>query len=155
TFTFSATDPSPADQQAGFSFFVSWGDGQSQTVKGQSPQTLDHVYKHKGTYTVSVTATDKDGGVSGSGSRAVTITAMGLQQDPTDSTRFALVVGGTDGEDFIAFERGHTAGQVVARMWTWSHFTVGTFTPTAGGARFTVTVDCETVEDFTVSAPAS
>jgi hypothetical protein len=63
TFTFQATDSSPIDQAAGFTFQIDWGDGNTQTVTGQSGLSVSHVYAHKGDYTIGVTATD-DGGTS-------------------------------------------------------------------------------------------
>lgn len=55
-FSASATDPSPVDQVAGFSYAWNFGDG--TTGGGVTPV---HLYTAAGTYTVSVTATDKDG----------------------------------------------------------------------------------------------
>src|SRR5207244_349422 len=61
TFTLGATDPSPVDQAAGFTFMIAWGDGASQTLTALSGLTLSHVYGSNGGYTVSLSATDKDG----------------------------------------------------------------------------------------------
>lgn len=64
----TATDPSAADTAAGFTYLIQWGDGATQTITptanngtGQSPT---HAYTAAGNYTISVTATDKDGGAS-------------------------------------------------------------------------------------------
>jgi Ca2+-binding RTX toxin-like protein len=102
TFTLGASDPSPVDQAAGFTYQIAWGDGSTQAA-GPSGVTLDHVYTDSGAYTVQVTATDKDGGTSAVVSQAVTIHAVALQGT-------TLVVGGTTGDDVIRFERhGHSA----------------------------------------------
>jgi PKD repeat protein len=58
TFTASATDPSTADKNAGFTYSWDFGDG-TAAVAGASPS---HSYAAAGTYTVTLTATDKDGG---------------------------------------------------------------------------------------------
>ncbi len=87
--------PSPADQAAGFTFLVDWGDGSSETVSAPSGAEVEHVYAEAGTYTVGLTATDKDGD-SGFASTSITITVVALQGNE-------LVVGGTTGSDVILF----------------------------------------------------
>jgi hypothetical protein len=61
-----AADPSPVDQAAGFTYDIDWdGDGTvDETVSGFSPYTIEHTFDELGLTTVTVTATDKDGGVS-------------------------------------------------------------------------------------------
>ncbi len=66
-FTFGAADPSATDQAAGFTYAVNWGDTTTNTVAGPSGTTLTHDYTAAGNYTVTLTATDKDGGVSHGG----------------------------------------------------------------------------------------
>jgi subtilisin-like proprotein convertase family protein len=72
----TTTDPGSADTAAGFTYNINWGDGTTQTIgattnngTGQSPT---HVYSTAGNYTITVTATDKDGGV-GTVTRALQI----------------------------------------------------------------------------------
>ena len=57
------TDPSMADTQAGFNYTINWGDGSNEIIHGNSTDIFNHVYQ-QGEYTVTVTATDKDGGIS-------------------------------------------------------------------------------------------
>src|SRR5205807_4016928 len=91
-----AIDPSPADQAAGFTYQIDWGDGTTQTVQGPaSGVTAGHVYTGSGAYTVSVTATDKDAGTSPAAAASIAITAVALQGGN-------LVVGGTSGDDQIS-----------------------------------------------------
>src|SRR5262249_1525052 len=75
TFTLLAIDPSPVDQAANFTFRVDWdGDGVvDQTVVGPSGMAVDHAFPVDGTFTVGVTAVDKDGGASATVSKPVTI----------------------------------------------------------------------------------
>ncbi len=62
---FSATDPAPADEAAGFTYTIDWGDGSpAQAVTGGTGVTVDHTFAAAGTFTVTVSATDKDGGIS-------------------------------------------------------------------------------------------
>src|SRR5262249_29300676 len=69
-FTLTAGDPSSADQAAGFTFAITWGDGATQTLTGPSGTTVSHVYTTAGTYNVQVTATDKARGTrAGKGGR--------------------------------------------------------------------------------------
>jgi RHS repeat-associated protein len=68
TFTASATDPSTADRNAGFTYSWDFGDG-TAPVPGAS---ASHTYASPGTYTVTLTATDKDGG-SGTTTASITV----------------------------------------------------------------------------------
>jgi subtilisin-like proprotein convertase family protein len=63
--TFGATDPAAADNAAGFTYRIDWGDGTPvQTVTGGASVTASHTWATSGTFTISVTASDKDGGTS-------------------------------------------------------------------------------------------
>jgi hypothetical protein len=101
TFAFSATDPSPVDQAAGFTYTIDWGDGSPpQTVTGPgSGAQATHVFTQSGSYTVQVTATDKDGGQSDPAILQITILDIELQGD-------TLVIGGTTGADTIQVNPG-------------------------------------------------
>jgi acrosin len=74
-FTLGAADPSPVDQAAGFTYAVNWGDSSSTSVTGLTGITATHDFTAAGTYTVTLTATDKDGGVSQSVSQSVSVFA--------------------------------------------------------------------------------
>ena len=66
-FTFTATDASTADQSAGFAWSINYGDGsavQNVAAGNASPLASSYTYPNPGTYTISVTATDKNSGVS-------------------------------------------------------------------------------------------
>lgn len=56
-FLASATDPSPTDTSAGFTYTWTFGDGASA-----SGASANHTYAAAGTYSVTLRATDKDGG---------------------------------------------------------------------------------------------
>jgi parallel beta-helix repeat protein len=92
-FTLSATDPSPVDQAAGFTFTVNWGDGTSETLSGPSGMQHLHAYSSAGTYQVSMAATDGDGGVSTAVSQSVVVVATAQLQNGV------LAVPGTSGND--------------------------------------------------------
>ncbi len=77
-FVLAATDLSPDDQSAGFVFDINWGDGVTETVNGTSGLGKRHVFTDFGNYTIQVTATDKDGGVSSSASLQVSIPNSGV-----------------------------------------------------------------------------
>jgi Ca2+-binding RTX toxin-like protein len=109
TFTFNASDPSPVDQAASFSYAIAWGDGSTQTVSGPANLSVDHVFTTTGTYTVSVTATDKDGGASGPAQQAITIKTIDLQGG-------TLAVGGTTGDDNIVIKPNDTQGNVLVTI---------------------------------------
>jgi hypothetical protein len=132
TFTLSASDPSSVDQAAGFVYVITWGDYSPQQTVSRTPGNgsgvaVDHVFAEAGAYTVSITATDKDGGVSAAVSFTIEITALALQADPCDSTKTALVVGGTSGDDHIVFNPGSGPGDVQVIM---NGVPLGTYSPT-------------------------
>ncbi|MBI1913503.1 MAG: PKD domain-containing protein, partial [Planctomycetes bacterium] len=99
TFTLTASDPSTADQRAGFTFRIDWGDGSHDVVHGPSGLTVEHIFSASGSYNVQVTATDKDGGTSSVVSRTITIQPIELQGD-------TLVIGGTPQDDVIVVNPG-------------------------------------------------
>jgi RHS repeat-associated protein len=103
TFLLGASDPSPIDQAAGFTYAIDWnGDGTTdQTVSGPSGMPVEHVFPESGTYAVRVTATDKDGGVSAVVTHTITVTAMAVQDDPLNPGQRVLVIGGSVGDDKI------------------------------------------------------
>lgn len=97
TFNLSATDPSSVDQAAGFTYHIDWGDTSTGTVgpAAASPSTTTHTFTSAGVFKVSVTAEDKNGGVSTT--PATTIVAVsGTAVQGND-----LVVVGTGGNDKI------------------------------------------------------
>ena len=69
-FSASATDPSPVDQVAGFTYNWNFGDGTTGT--GVTPV---HVYSSPGTYTVSATATDENGKTSAQATGKIVVSA--------------------------------------------------------------------------------
>ena len=70
SFSSTATDVSPVDQAAGFTYSWNFGDGTTGT--GASPS---HTYSATGTYTISVTATDTYGKTSMQATAAILISA--------------------------------------------------------------------------------
>jgi hypothetical protein len=75
-----STDPSAADQAAGFAYSIDRGDGSPAQViarsLGNGATTASHAFATTGSKTVQVTATDKDGGASASASAAITVAAL-------------------------------------------------------------------------------
>jgi CSLREA domain-containing protein len=112
TFTLSASDPSSADQAAGFTYAIDFeGNGTVDQIIGPgaaSPTTVTHTYDQLGTFILRVMATDKDGGTSLMANHTITIKIFDLQGDPGNSGTgpTALVVGGSTGNDTILFQPG-------------------------------------------------
>src|SRR5256885_3333704 len=72
----SATFSDPGVSDGPWAYAVAWGDGlpatTGSTTSQTNPITATHTYALPGTYTVSVTVTDKDG-AAGSGQLTVTV----------------------------------------------------------------------------------
>ena len=80
SYTAAATDPSSLDQAAGFAYSINWGDGTptqsvAATAGNGSGVSLSHPFTTAGTFTVTLSATDKDSG-KGSISSKVTVLAV-------------------------------------------------------------------------------
>ena len=85
--TLTPDDVSTTDEAAGFTYLVDWGDGTA--VNGSA----SHTYPYGGSYTITVRAVDKDGGVSA----PVTLPALISGRTPAGQD----VVYGTDGNDVL------------------------------------------------------
>lgn len=74
-FNLGATDPGAGDQAAGFAWSVDFGDGSTASVPAgtASPAVRSHAYSANGTFTVTVTATDKDGAVSAPATTTISV----------------------------------------------------------------------------------
>ncbi|MBY0587082.1 serine hydrolase [bacterium] len=102
-FTFTATDPSPIDRAANFTYQVDWNnDGVIDlTQTGGNNFNVSYAYTQVGSFTPSVRVTDKDGGVSASVSQSVNITRSRTTSNPNNPSLTDLFIGGSSGDDFI------------------------------------------------------
>jgi hypothetical protein len=109
TFTFAATDPSPIDQAAGFAYAITWGDGSTTSITATAGNgagvAMDHVYTSTGSYTVQMTATDKDGGASATAAQAISVQTVEMEGN-------SLAVGGTLGNDIITLSPADALGTI-------------------------------------------
>jgi Ca2+-binding RTX toxin-like protein len=127
SWSFTATDASPVDQAAGFDYTITWGDGATDgPLHSGSPLSRSHTYSAVGVYTVTMTATDKDGGTSTAVTKTVTVRGAGLVPSVCGSGS-DLVVGGTSGADTIKVKPGSSTTSLVV---TLNNVTLGTFSPT-------------------------
>jgi hypothetical protein len=105
TFTFSAADPSSADQTASFTYRIDWdGNGSvDQTVVGPgSGIDVEHQYFASRAYSIQVTVEDADGGRSEQGTLpTLAVTDYVLRSDGQGRTD--LIWGGTKGVDGAYF----------------------------------------------------
>lgn len=123
--TFTADDPSPTDQSAGFTYTIDWDDGSAQdVVTGDGSEDVSHTYSSFGTYNVTVSVTDKDSGTSETENLSVSVAGAGLGTDPC-GTGSALVVNGTGGDDTIQVGTGSGGLRV-----SINGVNVGVFAPT-------------------------
>lgn len=118
-YTLWASDPSAADQAAGFAFHVDWnGDGiVDETFVGPSGMTVRHVYSQAGTYTLRVTALDQDGGMSAVTEKVVKVADWDKQTDLADPSKVNLVWGGTDGIDAFGFLGAYVVTQFMSNQY--------------------------------------
>ena len=103
SFTLLATDSSAADEEAGFTFSVDWGDGTAiETITGLSGLQAAHIYSTFGPRVVKVTATDQHGDTSSQATLALSVSPVKLVGN---SGALDLVWTGTAGDDHVQFEQ--------------------------------------------------
>jgi uncharacterized delta-60 repeat protein len=115
-FTLTAADLSPVDQAASFTFQIDWdGNGSiDETLTGPSGLEVTHIFPLARTYTIIVTARDKDGGTSAPVSQSLRVAVAQMQGDDLaiggtiTSDRFALTLGAANG--VIAVLNGRNVG---------------------------------------------
>jgi uncharacterized repeat protein (TIGR01451 family) len=117
TYQLSVFDPSNADQVAGFRYAIDWGDGSpvqivNATAGNGTGIAVSHTYSQLGTFAVTVFATDKDGDVSPAATTPITISLGGLQLDPLDSSKTALVFGTLPGSDNLLLFQTDPSGAI-------------------------------------------
>jgi hypothetical protein len=97
-FLLTATDSLSTALAAGFTYTVDWGDGSPVDTRSATPNNgaggpVCHNYYQRGAFPIQVTATDFTGVSSLAAVTGVTIGPVGLQADPVDPTKTALVLG--------------------------------------------------------------
>jgi VCBS repeat-containing protein len=102
-FSFTATDPAPGDDAAGFTFVIDYGDGSPVETIGPAAagvQAVTHAFPDFGDFTISLTTTDQDGD-----SDTVTFP---ISVVPVAKVGDDIFVGGTDavGDRIIVQEAG-------------------------------------------------
>jgi Ca2+-binding RTX toxin-like protein len=110
---------------------VRWDFGDGTVIDFHSSTDLNaltatHVYVASGVYTLTLSIRDDDTGLT-SISKTVTITSAAIQADPCDSTKTALVVGGTTGNDTIVFNPQGNLGDIQVSI---NGVSQGVFRPT-------------------------
>ena len=105
-----ATDPSSVDTAAGFAYTVSWGDGTTtpiaRTTLASDP---GHIYQSDGNYQITVTATDKDNGISAAVALNLAITPVALEGT-------TLAIGGLTAYDVFIITQSNTGGVSTIRV---------------------------------------
>jgi hypothetical protein len=125
TFTLTASDPSPADQAADFTFNIDWdGNGSwDQTVTGPSGTTVNRTFSDfTGLVSIKVLAIDRDAAPG-------PVFSTSIQIDPAGVVAGTLLVGGTSSTDTIGLLFGITG---ITVSFGRPAVPVGTFSPSAG-----------------------
>lgn len=120
TFTVSATDPATADL-ANVTYTVTWNDGTPDTTQVSGPgagTTVSRAFATTGSFTPSVVAQDKDGGVSGSASSA----AQAITDFARQGSNYAL--GGTTGDDTVTVTQSGRARQLAVTLGATNYGTL-------------------------------
>jgi hypothetical protein len=148
-FAATVSDAGTADSEA---VSINWGDGSSPELRATSSSAsldLSHVYSAAGTYPVTMSIVDDDGGTK-TVATTVTIKAAAIQTDPMDSGKTALIVGGTTSDDVIKFVL-NTNGRIKA---TVNGELLGTFAPTGHIIAYGDAGNNQIIVDKTVVTPA-
>ncbi|MBX3415675.1 MAG: putative Ig domain-containing protein [Pirellulales bacterium] len=127
-FTLLATDPSSADQAAGFTFHIDWdGDGTiDQTVSGPSGMTVSHTFATANTFAARLTATDKDNGTSEASTLIVSTNLAPLP--PGSQASFSVV----EGQPLELATSGWTDPEDQTLSYTWDVDNDGEFDDAVG-----------------------
>jgi hypothetical protein len=103
SFTLLATDSSAADEEAGFTFSVDWGDGSAiETFTGLSGLQVAHTFSTFGPRVVKVTATDQHNDTSAQATLALNVSSVKLV---SNAGLLDLTWTGTAGNDRVKFEQ--------------------------------------------------
>ena len=100
---FVVSDTNSTAQAAKFTESVAFGDGKTASVSVANQVLVNHIYTQTGTFTVSVTATDEYGHASTVATVVINVVPAAVEVDPFSSTKTALYVGGTSGNDTVNF----------------------------------------------------
>ena len=108
--TLLATDPSPADEAAGFTYLVDFGDGSPlltvpATADNGEGVNVQHEFGDVGVFTITLRAVDQHGEVSDPVTTQVSVGGADLRPDPSDPSKLALYVVGSSGDDVIRFNK--------------------------------------------------
>jgi hypothetical protein len=126
--TLLATDPSPADEAAGFTYLVDWGDGSPLLTVPASAGNgagvpVEHDYTDVGVFTVTLQAVDQHGQVSDPFTTQVSVGGVELRPDPSDPSKLALYVRGSSGDDVIRFDKAGSGLGVTINGHSFGPFT--------------------------------
>jgi len=118
-FSAAATDPSATDMAAGFTYQFEWGDGTAPTAS--TTGSAEHTYAATGTYTIRVTATDKDGAVSAADARALEVKPLQANQPPTVSLgpSTQAVANGATAQFTATFSDPNSDDAVASLTWNF------------------------------------
>ncbi|MBX9654748.1 hypothetical protein K2Y11_14120 [bacterium] len=106
TLNLSASDFSPIDNAANFTYDIDWdGDGifDQTTITNSGP--LTHLYSNVGEYDIRVRATDRDGAASDIEKVSVNVFGYMLRPDSLIPLLTDLIWSGTSGSDSVSFQQ--------------------------------------------------
>jgi sugar lactone lactonase YvrE len=111
TLTLHVDDTVAADQSAGFTYTIEWGDGTTQMIGPASTGTqVSHTYQADGSYTATITATSQPGEYSVAATQTIQVNTLAVEGNN-------LAVGDAAANDMFSFAPDpNTPGNVLISL---------------------------------------
>lgn len=102
-----------------FTYFINWGDGQSETVSNVALQAgvrRTHIYSQSGSFSITASIMSSSGEYGPQTTSVVVVGIFGVQPDPFNPGQIAGFIGGSAGSDAVWVDRVSPQGGLRVRM---------------------------------------